>query len=127
MTTGAARRHQRFGAARAEARLYDQTITREAAEALRDFNKINDAGRVLHEQWERTGRSAPIEMDAESIDLAAACRADLDGDGRCTPADLRRFLDLRRRGEPVADFNDDGLVATQDVAAFIREYLRCRR
>jgi hypothetical protein len=106
-------------AARAEARLYYQTITREAVEGLRDANTTNTAGRVLYQQWELTGRSAPIEMDLAGLSFAGYCRADFSGDGALGIPDYLAFADAFAAGDPRADVNDDGLLNISDYVAFM--------
>lgn len=105
------------GATRAVARLLYQTITREAVEGLRDANVTNNAGEILYQQWVATGKSPPIEMDLETIDLAAACRADFNGDGVLNLADLSAFQAAFAARDPRADFDFDGLHTLADFGA----------
>ncbi len=107
-----------LGAARAEVRMFYQTITREAVEGLRDANHTNNAGEILYEQWVATGKSPPIEMDHEIIDFGTACRADMNGDGLLNLADFGAFRTAFALREPRADFDFDGLHTMGDFGAF---------
>ncbi|MCC6662059.1 MAG: hypothetical protein IT437_14380 [Phycisphaerales bacterium] len=106
------------GAVRAEARLFYQTITKEAVEGLRDANVTNDTGQVLYDQWVAAGKGPPVEMDSVEIDLRTACRADFNGDGALNLADLGAFQGAYASGEPRADVNYDGVLSLADFGAF---------
>ena len=110
------------GAARAEARLFYQTITREAVEGLRDANTTNSAGQVLYRQWDQTGRSAPVEMGVGMLAFEGYCRADFSADGALSPADFTAFLNAFEGTDPRADLNDDGLLNVQDFVRFLNLY-----
>lgn len=59
------------GSARVEVRLWHQTTTKEYIEFLRDENRTNNAGQIAYDQWVLHGRSAPVQMAATSLELAA--------------------------------------------------------
>lgn len=81
------------GAVRAEVRVMHQTSTREYMEFLRDALPApnNDRGQIAYDQWVLHGKSAPTEMDFQSIDLS--CTADFDNDGDVDVVDLFDYLD----------------------------------
>ncbi len=69
------------GATSAVVTLYYQTASKEYITFLRDANITNDAGDVLYEQWELTGKSPPVlmrETVVQSLVAAAPCDADCD-------------------------------------------------
>jgi len=78
-------------AARMTVRVYYQTASKEYIEFLRDENRTNDAGRILYEQWSRTGKSRPVEMAAETIPLAPFSHGDFNGDHRVDLEDYGRW------------------------------------
>ncbi len=70
------------GAVSAVVSLYYQTASKEYITFLRDANTTNDAGDVLFEQWELTGKSTPVLMQERTIQaLTTAAVADADCDG----------------------------------------------
>ena len=65
-----------------------------------------------------TGLSTDAYFDNVSVVLAAACRADLDGDGALTIFDFLAFQNLFDAGDPAADFDGDGSLTIFDFLAF---------
>ena len=110
-------------------RLYYQTAAKEYITFLRDENRTNDAGDVLYEQWELTGKSPPVLMKERIITaLAAGDFGDANCDGLVVPADYLAVPSLcvtgpdRRLqlGCEVLDAELDGDVDLRDFAAFQR-------
>lgn len=105
--------------------LYYQTASREFIEFLRDENRTNDAGDVLYEQWNLTGRSTPVLMANATTFLAPFATGDGDGDGRVDLADYFGFMECFMGFLPdgaescrAFDFDDDLDVDLFDVAEF---------
>jgi len=109
------------GAVRAEVRLLYQTASREYVEFLRDENTTNDAGQVAYDQWALLGKSAPVEMDFQTITFN--CPGDIDGNGQVDLADLSVLLS--RFGTPTGatpadgDIDNDGDVDLADLAVML--------
>lgn len=76
------------GAARVEALLHYQSLPREYVEALRDENRTDERGAVLHDLWSRTGRGAPILMTSAQQGVASFLFGDVDGDGQVAASDV---------------------------------------
>jgi len=104
------------GATSVEVRAYYQSVSKEYVEFLRDENVSNNAGDEFYTLWEATGKSAPVEMDLETIDLAPPpCPADLSGpggdgvpDGNLTADDFFFYLGLFAAGDAGADLTGPG-------------------
>ncbi len=117
------------GAARAEARLYYQTASKEYIEFLRDENRTNTTGQVLYDQWELLGKSPPVEMDFMEISFGA-CAVDLfpagAPDGALNFFDISQYIAYFNAQDPRADFfpegGGDGLFNFFDISAFIAAY-----
>ncbi|RJP34582.1 MAG: hypothetical protein C4547_10590 [Phycisphaerales bacterium] len=116
-------------AVRAEVRVMYQTSSREYIEFLRDENVTNDAGRVLYEQWQITGKSPPIEMAAQSLPLEAFQTGDFDGNRVVDLFDYSSFASCadgpRQRVRPEcrpADLDGDRDVDLEDVTRFQRRF-----
>src|SRR3990172_5407511 len=63
--------------------VYYQTAGKEYITFLRDENHTNDAGDVLYEQWELTGKSPPVLMSQRVVgDLTVSLFADADCNGQ---------------------------------------------
>lgn len=59
--------------------VFYQTASKEYISFLRDENHTNDAGDIMHEQWELTGMSPPVLMKQRVVvDLIAGAFADAD-------------------------------------------------
>jgi len=119
------------GAVAAVVTVYYQTASKEYITFLRDENHTNDAGDLVYEQWELTGKSAPVKMKRAYIgELVAGLFGDGDCDGDVDLADYEaaggdcvtgvdRTLSL---GCEVLDSDLDGDVDLSDVAAFQRAF-----
>ena len=57
------------GAARAEASVFYQVVTRHYIEGLRDGNVTNGWGRLLYDLWIARNKAKPIKLKSKSIDL----------------------------------------------------------
>ncbi|MBX3322523.1 MAG: hypothetical protein KF757_05990 [Phycisphaeraceae bacterium] len=110
------------GAARVEARLFYQTASKEYIDFLRSENKTNNAGEVAYEQWLVTGKSAPVEMDFASLEIAQPCLGDFNGDGDVNFFDVQAFLGAFSANHPSADLNNDGLYNFFDVQIFLQAF-----
>lgn len=114
------------GAAMAVVTLYYQTAAKEYIEFLRDENRTNDAGDVLYEQWELTGKSPPELMRQTTVlNLTAGLFGDADCSGHVDLADHALLFDcLSGPGERVRlgceamDGNLDGETELSDFAEF---------
>lgn len=110
------------GATMALVRVYYQTASREYIEFLRDENITNDAGEILYEQWQLTGKGRPVLMDEQTIDFAEApfVRSDCNGDGISDISDAVTTLGILFTGASpgpcvaACDVNDDGNVDISD-------------
>jgi hypothetical protein len=72
-----------YTAASAIVSLYYQTASKEYITFLRSENRTNDAGEVLYQQWELTGKSPPVLMRQRILsDLKHGKFGDEDCDGR---------------------------------------------
>ncbi|MGB0716322.1 MAG: hypothetical protein ACPGXK_10615 [Phycisphaerae bacterium] len=58
------------GTSRVDVSLYYQSASREFIEFLRDTNVTNDAGDILYEQWDITGKSPPVLMASTSMNVS---------------------------------------------------------
>ncbi|MCC6320117.1 MAG: hypothetical protein IT438_01625 [Phycisphaerales bacterium] len=106
------------GASRVEVRVMHQTTTREYIEFLRDENETNNKGMIAYDLWDLVGgRSAPIEMDSQSLVLGCAC--DWNSTGGLTLQDLFDFLTDWFNSD--GDFNGAGGTTLQDIF----DYLTC--
>ncbi|RJP34711.1 MAG: hypothetical protein C4547_10515 [Phycisphaerales bacterium] len=79
-------------AVRASASLYYKTASTEFIEFLRDANRTNDAGRILYEQWSITGKSPPVNMVTQEVELATFVCGDFNADRRVDLADYAAFF-----------------------------------
>ena len=120
------RYHLPLGVTSAIVSLYYQTSSKEYIGFLRDENRTNDAGDVLHEQWALLGKSPPVLMGQAVIsDLVPARAGDADCDG---DVDLDDYAPIAPcYGGPSAaillgcgpaDIDGDGDADLQDHAAF---------
>lgn len=116
------------GAASVQAELYYQTASKEYIEFLRDNNPlpVNDPenfGQIVHSQWQITGRSPPVLMANQSLNLLLL--GDLNGDQSITAADVPIFVNvlLGNDTSPAhvcpADVNNDGNADGMDIQPFI--------
>ncbi|MGB0714889.1 MAG: hypothetical protein ACPGXK_03370 [Phycisphaerae bacterium] len=71
----------------AEVGVYYQTSSKEYVEFLRDENTTDMTGDILYDLWVANGKSAPIEMDFQTITLG-----DCDGNDRFDGCDIEDGL-----------------------------------
>jgi hypothetical protein len=151
------------GARRAEVRLFHQTTTKAYAEFLRD-NAVNVStvvpqpappppaplpiGQIVYQQWEKFGKSEPVQMGFAVLDLGACNRADVTDigdtgagpDGELTVDDIIAFVNtfgdsVGCPGVPnvacnLADITDigdtgagpDGELTVDDIIAFVNSF-----
>jgi len=105
-------------AVRAEVRVLYQTTSKEYIEFLRDENTTNNAGQIAYDQWVLHGKSAPAEIDFDSIDLVEPCVGDFDQDGGITGSDIAAFFTAFEQGDSTADVDQDGGITGGDIAIF---------
>jgi hypothetical protein len=112
------------GAVRADVRLFYQSVSREYVEFLLAENGTDSRGTTLYNQWDLLGRSAPIEMDFQSLALTPVVgpAADLNGDGVVDGADLAALLASWGPGSVPADLNGDGTVDGADLAILLASW-----
>ena len=103
------------GAMSAVAVLYHQTTTREYIEFLRNTAQ-DGTGSTAHQLWVNHGKSAPVSMDVQTIELGQSIPGDIDGDGMVNGVDLAIILGFWGTSEPGPDLNDDGIVDGFDLA-----------
>jgi hypothetical protein len=106
--------------------VYYQTASKEYITFLRDENHTNDAGDLVYEQWELTGKSPPVLMRQRAVaGFSPGAFGDADCNHRVNLADLRLLSDCMtgptRRlnlGCEAFDADLDGDVDLADFAAF---------
>ena len=106
-------------ARRAEVRVFYQTTSKEYVEFLESENTTNDAGTILRQQWELTGKSEPALMDLGMLNL---CAADFNADGVIDFFDYLDFVDVFSTSGPTADFNGDTVVDFFDYLDFVNAF-----
>ncbi len=117
-------------AVRAAVAVYFKTASTKFIQFLRDANHTNDAGLILYEQWEATGKSPPEEMIAQETDLAPFNIGDFTGDSLTTIDDVADFVNCLAGpdGKPAVpscrsgDLNSDDAVDLGDAARFFRRF-----
>ncbi|MCC5786711.1 MAG: hypothetical protein JJU33_08435 [Phycisphaerales bacterium] len=57
-----------------------------------------------------------------TVDIPAACPADLNGDGVVDADDFFLFLQLFATGDPLADFNGDGVIDADDFFVYLAAF-----
>jgi hypothetical protein len=113
------------GAASAEVRLYYQTSSKEYIEFLRNENMTDNRGEILYQQWELTGKSAPVEMVGDVLVPVDLAYGDFDNDGDVDLDDFGLFqvcisgatIPTISGCEPM-DYDGDGDVDQSDYGAF---------
>ncbi len=108
------------GATSAVATLYYQTSSRQYMEFLRDTAQ-NGSGLTAYNLWVQHGRSAPVDMDSMSIQLAATNPADFNGDGTVNGTDLTMLLS-NWGGSGLGDANGDGVVNGVDLSMLLASW-----
>ena len=103
--------------------VYFQTSSREYIEFLRDENRTNAAGQIVHALWTMFGRSAPVVMDAASIPLPPRRPADITGDGLVNGDDLGALVVAwgPAQGSP-ADLDGNGMVNGDDLGMLLIDW-----
>jgi hypothetical protein len=104
-----------IGARSAQVTVYYQTSTKEYMEFLRDGNTSDSRGLTAYNVWVAAGKSAPVAMDAGTIQLR--CRCDWNSSGTLEVQDIFDFLNDWFGGN--GDFNGDGTAAVQDIFDFL--------
>ncbi len=104
---------------RVEVRVFYQTTSKEYIEFLETENTTNDAGTILRQQWELTGKSEPALMDLGEL---VFCAADYNADGVIDFFDYLDYVDVFSSGGLGADFNSDGIVDFFDYLDFIAAF-----
>lgn len=61
----------------AEVTVFHQTTTKEYIEFLRDNNTTNNTGQIAYDEWVLHGKSAPVVMDQETLDLGPRLAGDV--------------------------------------------------
>ena len=110
--------------------VYYQTASKEYITFLRDENRTNDAGEILYEQWELTGKSPPVLMKQRVVaGLIPGEFADADCNGRVNLDDLHLMSDCvtgpaqtLNLGCEALDEDLDGDVDLEDMKAFQRAF-----
>lgn len=106
----------------ATVRLFYQSASKEFITFLRDENTTNDAGDILYEQWELTGKSPPVLMATAFINIDSFATGDSNSDGTVDLADYTAFVDCEGENVPVNcqpfDFDADTDVDLIDFGEF---------
>ncbi|MCA8960529.1 MAG: hypothetical protein KDC38_08450 [Planctomycetes bacterium] len=109
-------------ATQAEVTIYYQTASKEYITFLRDANTTNNAGDVLHAQWELLGKGPPVVMDNATIAFTDAefVRSDCNQDGGFDVSDPVALLGVLFTLAPTptcldaCDVNDDAALDISD-------------
>ncbi|HAW95521.1 MAG TPA: hypothetical protein DCX60_04525, partial [Phycisphaerales bacterium] len=109
------------GATSAVAKLFYQTTTREYIEFL-EANSQDGTGAIAKQLWDDHGKSAPVEMDAQMIDLVAGNPGDINGDGNVDGVDLALLLSAWGATSSDADVNGDGIVNGMDLSIILSNW-----
>jgi hypothetical protein len=109
------------GAVQAVVTLYYQTTSREYIEFLRDANVTDNTGLLAHQLWVTYGKSAPVDMDTATIQLAPAIVGDLNGDGSVNGADLGLLL-AGWGAAGSTDLNGDGTTNGADLGLLLANW-----
>ena len=105
----------------AVAKLFYQTTTREYIEFL-EANSQDGTGAIARQLWDDHGKSAPVEMDAQMIELVASNPGDIDGDGNVDGVDLALLLSAWGSTSSDADVNGDGIVNGMDLSIILSNW-----
>jgi len=111
------------GAVSAQAYLYYQSTPKEYIEELRHNNHTDNWGELLHSLWTQTGRGAPVEMAAATLELGPLCDPDVNQDGNVDQDDIAYLINVIGGGDnPTGidpDFNSDGNADQDDVSTLV--------
>ncbi len=114
------------GATRAEVKLYYQTSSKEYIDFLRDENTTDGRGQLLSDAWAAVGKSAPVAMDDEMINLVPFVAGDVTGDGVVNFDDITGVLafwgNSGNIGQSGGDANCDGVVDFDDITAVLANW-----
>ena len=102
-------------------KLFYQTTTREYIEFL-EANSQDGTGAIARQLWDDHGKSAPVEMDAQMIELVASNPGDIDGDGNVDGVDLALLLSAWGSTSSDADVNGDGIVNGMDLSIILSNW-----
>ncbi len=110
--------------------VYYKTATTEFIEFLRDANYTNDAGQVLYDAWAATGKSPPVLMVSQTLEVAPFDTGDFDGNGQIDLVDYGSFPGCMTGPDvgPVppqcapGDLDADGDVDLLDFGRFQRRF-----
>lgn len=116
--------------AQVEVSLFYKTAATDFIEFLRDANYTNDAGQILYDAWESTGKSPPVLMISETLDVTAFETGDFDGNGQVDLIDYAAFpacMTSPNGGPPPpacapGDLDGDGDVDLRDFRRFQRRF-----
>jgi hypothetical protein len=111
-------------------RVYYQTVSKEFVDFLRDANYTNDAGEILYQEWSKAGKSPPVDMVSQTIELAPFATGDFDAN---STIDINDYPGLEGcltgpAGGPVGiqcrpgDIDGDNDVDMADVGRFFRRF-----
>ena len=103
----------------AEVRILYQNSSKEYIDFLATENTTNNAGTILQEQWQATGKSAPVLMDMGTLSL---CAADFNSDSVVDFFDYLDFVDAFSVSAPASDYNHDGAVDIFDYLDFLSDF-----
>ncbi len=114
------------GVLSADVRVFYQTASKDYVTFLRDENHTNMAGQTLYNQWQITGKSPPVEMAVENLQVAPFAIGDYDGNFIVNLTDYSNFpACLTAPNVPYSDpaclefdFDDDGDVDARDFSEF---------
>ncbi len=103
------------GARSVDVKVYYQTSSKEYMEFLRDGNVSDSRGQTAYDAWANTGKSDPVVMDSQTIQLR--CRCDWNGNGTLEVQDIFDFLSdwFALHG----DLNGDGVTTVPDIFEFL--------
>jgi hypothetical protein len=113
------------GATRAEVTLNYQTSSKEYIEFLRDATAPDQRGIDLYSAWAAVGKSAPVAMDYQIIELASYAAGDVNSDGQTTFADITTVLanwGQENGGMLSGDANCDGVVSFADITLILANW-----
>jgi hypothetical protein len=117
------------GAASTVVTLYYQTTSKEYIEFLRDANASKEpghAGDIAYDAWLARGKSAPVDMDMQAVDLGPLRFADISGDGVVGVPDLLAVINAWGVCPPPmlcpANLNGDNAVGVPDLLLVINNW-----